>query len=179
MRRRHCSDGRCRKTAACGAARNRAVGHGVAAVDGRGGGGRRQDRGCRGFQAGAGGERGKRVRRVARGADGADGVGAAVQSGAGHDAARATEEAADGAGRGALGGHDSAGGGVVAATGFENPECLSAMFRRECGLSPREFRARHGGDRIYATRPRSVEKTDGPAVFPGSHRTRRERELLG
>ena len=70
-------------------------------------------------------------------------------------------------------------GGVVAATGFENPEYLSAMFRRECGLSLREFRARHGGDRIYATRPRSVEKTDGPAVFPSSHRTRRERELLG
>jgi LacI family transcriptional regulator len=36
-------------------------------------------------------------------------------------------------------------GEVVAATGFENPEYLSAMFRRECGLSPREFRARHGG----------------------------------
>ena len=36
-------------------------------------------------------------------------------------------------------------GGVVAATGFENPEYLSAMFRRECGLSPREFRARDGG----------------------------------
>jgi LacI family transcriptional regulator len=70
-------------------------------------------------------------------------------------------------------------GGVVAATGFENPEYLRAMFRRECGLSSREFRARHGGGRIYATRPRSVEKTDGPSVFPGSHRTRRERELLG
>ncbi|MCX6934530.1 MAG: helix-turn-helix domain-containing protein, partial [Verrucomicrobia bacterium] len=36
-------------------------------------------------------------------------------------------------------------GEVVAATGFENPEYLSAMFRRECGLSPREFRARDGG----------------------------------
>ena len=70
-------------------------------------------------------------------------------------------------------------GGVVAATDFENPEYLSAMFRRECGLSPREFRARHGGKSDLRKRPRSVEKTHGPAVFPGSHRTRRERELLG
>jgi len=37
-------------------------------------------------------------------------------------------------------------GEVAATTGFENPEYLSAMFRRECGLSPREFRARHGGE---------------------------------
>lgn len=36
-------------------------------------------------------------------------------------------------------------GEVAATTGFENPEYLSAMFRRECGFSPREFRARHGG----------------------------------
>lgn len=36
-------------------------------------------------------------------------------------------------------------GEVAATTGFENPEYLSAMFRRECGLSPREFRARQGG----------------------------------
>ena len=36
-------------------------------------------------------------------------------------------------------------GEVAAATGFENPEYLSAMFRRECGMSPREFRARHRG----------------------------------
>jgi LacI family transcriptional regulator len=34
-------------------------------------------------------------------------------------------------------------GEVAAATGFENPEYLSAMFRRECGMSPREWRARH------------------------------------
>jgi LacI family transcriptional regulator len=36
-------------------------------------------------------------------------------------------------------------GEIAAATGFENPEYLSAMFRRECGVSPREFRARHRG----------------------------------
>jgi LacI family transcriptional regulator len=36
-------------------------------------------------------------------------------------------------------------GEIAAATGFENPEYLSAMFRRECGESPREFRARHRG----------------------------------
>ena len=34
-------------------------------------------------------------------------------------------------------------GEVAAATGFENPEYLSAMFRLECGMSPREWRARH------------------------------------
>jgi transcriptional regulator GlxA family with amidase domain len=34
-------------------------------------------------------------------------------------------------------------GEVAAATGFENPEYLSVMFRRECGMSPREWRARH------------------------------------
>jgi LacI family transcriptional regulator len=34
-------------------------------------------------------------------------------------------------------------GEIAAATGFDNPEYLSAMFRRECGESPREFRARH------------------------------------
>ncbi len=34
-------------------------------------------------------------------------------------------------------------GEIAAATGFEHAEYLSAMFRRECGLSPREFRARH------------------------------------
>jgi LacI family transcriptional regulator len=34
-------------------------------------------------------------------------------------------------------------GEIAAATGFENPEYLSAMFRRECGESPREYRARH------------------------------------
>jgi len=32
-------------------------------------------------------------------------------------------------------------GEIAEATGFEHPEYLSAMFRRECGLSPREFRA--------------------------------------
>jgi LacI family transcriptional regulator len=36
-------------------------------------------------------------------------------------------------------------GEIAAATGFENPEYLSAMFRRECGVSPREWRARHRG----------------------------------
>ncbi len=36
-------------------------------------------------------------------------------------------------------------GEIAAATGFDNPEYLSAMFRRECGVSPREFRARHRG----------------------------------
>ena len=36
-------------------------------------------------------------------------------------------------------------GEIAAATGFENPEYLSAMFRRECGESPREYRARHRG----------------------------------
>ena len=36
-------------------------------------------------------------------------------------------------------------GEIAAATGFENPEYLSAMFRRECGASPREWRARHRG----------------------------------
>jgi LacI family transcriptional regulator len=34
-------------------------------------------------------------------------------------------------------------GEIAAATGFENPEYLSAMFRRECGESPRHYRARH------------------------------------
>ena len=34
-------------------------------------------------------------------------------------------------------------GEIAAATGFEHPEYLSAMFRRECGVSPREFRTRH------------------------------------
>jgi LacI family transcriptional regulator len=33
-------------------------------------------------------------------------------------------------------------GEIAAATGFENPEYLSAMFRRECGESAREFRTR-------------------------------------
>jgi LacI family transcriptional regulator len=36
-------------------------------------------------------------------------------------------------------------GEIATATGFEHTEYLSAMFRRECGLSPREFRARHRG----------------------------------
>ncbi|MDP3072472.1 MAG: DNA-binding transcriptional regulator [Opitutaceae bacterium] len=34
-------------------------------------------------------------------------------------------------------------GEIAAATGFEHPEYLSAMFRRECGVGPREYRARH------------------------------------
>ncbi len=34
-------------------------------------------------------------------------------------------------------------GEIAAATGFEHPEYLSAMFRRECGLTPREYRLRH------------------------------------
>lgn len=34
-------------------------------------------------------------------------------------------------------------GEIAAATGFEHPEYLSAMFKRQCGVSPREFRARH------------------------------------
>ena len=34
-------------------------------------------------------------------------------------------------------------GEIALATGFEHPEYLSAMFRRECGVSPREYRARH------------------------------------
>ena len=33
-------------------------------------------------------------------------------------------------------------GEIATATGFEHPEYLSAMFRRECGVTPREFRAR-------------------------------------
>lgn len=39
-------------------------------------------------------------------------------------------------------------GEIAVATGFEHIEYLSAMFRRECGMTPREFRARHsvGGD---------------------------------
>ena len=36
-------------------------------------------------------------------------------------------------------------GEIATATGFENPEYLSAMFRRECGESAREFRARLRG----------------------------------
>lgn len=41
-------------------------------------------------------------------------------------------------------------GEIAAATGFEHVEYLSAMFRRECGMSPRAFRARHapGGEAI-------------------------------
>ena len=49
-------------------------------------------------------------------------------------------------------------GGVVAATGFENPEYLSAMFRRECGLSPREFMARHGGEVGFTLRVHGPSK---------------------
>lgn len=37
-------------------------------------------------------------------------------------------------------------GEIATATGFEHTEYLSAMFRRECGLSPREFRAKHRGN---------------------------------
>lgn len=33
---------------------------------------------------------------------------------------------------------------IAASLGFEHPEYLSAMFRRECGLRPLEFRARYG-----------------------------------
>jgi transcriptional regulator GlxA family with amidase domain len=33
-------------------------------------------------------------------------------------------------------------GEIATATGFEHPEYLSAMFQRECGVTPREFRAR-------------------------------------
>ena len=36
-------------------------------------------------------------------------------------------------------------GEIAAATGFEYPEYLSAMFRRECGVSPRDFRSMHRG----------------------------------
>jgi len=36
-------------------------------------------------------------------------------------------------------------GEIATATGFEHTEYLSAMFRRECGLSPRAFRAQHRG----------------------------------
>jgi LacI family transcriptional regulator len=32
---------------------------------------------------------------------------------------------------------------IAASTGFEYAEYLSAMFRRECGVTPREYRARH------------------------------------
>lgn len=38
-------------------------------------------------------------------------------------------------------------GEIAAATGFDHPEYLSAMFKRECGLSPREFRARRRAPR--------------------------------
>ena len=34
-------------------------------------------------------------------------------------------------------------GEIAAQTGFEHTEHLSAMFRRECGISPRQYRARH------------------------------------
>jgi LacI family transcriptional regulator len=34
-------------------------------------------------------------------------------------------------------------GEIATATGFEHTEYLSAMFRRECGVSPREWRAQH------------------------------------
>ena len=34
-------------------------------------------------------------------------------------------------------------GEIARATGFEHAEYLSAMFRRECGLTPREYRTRH------------------------------------
>lgn len=43
-------------------------------------------------------------------------------------------------------------GEIAAATGFENPEYLSAMFRRECGESPREYRARHRGKGVAPNR---------------------------
>jgi len=36
-------------------------------------------------------------------------------------------------------------GEIAEATGFAHPEYLSAMFRRECDVTPREFRARHRG----------------------------------
>lgn len=41
-------------------------------------------------------------------------------------------------------------GEIAAATGFEHAEYLSAMFRRECGMSPRAYRARQRGK---ASRP--------------------------
>ncbi len=34
-------------------------------------------------------------------------------------------------------------GEIAVATGFEHTEYLSVMFRRECGMGPREYRARH------------------------------------
>jgi LacI family transcriptional regulator len=42
-------------------------------------------------------------------------------------------------------------GEIATATGFEHPEYLSAMFRRECGVTPRKFRARFGRQPALAT----------------------------
>jgi LacI family transcriptional regulator len=36
-------------------------------------------------------------------------------------------------------------GEIATATDFEHPEYLSAVFQRECGVTPREFRARFRG----------------------------------
>jgi hypothetical protein len=51
-------------------------------------------------------------------------------------------------------------GNTAAATGFEHVEYLSAMFRRECGLSPREFRAKH------APRGEAISDSASPPVRP-------------
>ncbi|PAW66520.1 MAG: hypothetical protein B9S34_07775 [Opitutia bacterium Tous-C1TDCM] len=44
-------------------------------------------------------------------------------------------------------------GEIAAATGFEHAEYLSAMFRRECGLTPRDYRARHAAGGIAIALP--------------------------
>jgi len=44
-------------------------------------------------------------------------------------------------------------GEIAAATGFEHAEYLSAMFHRECGLTPREYRARHAAGGVSVSGP--------------------------
>jgi len=44
-------------------------------------------------------------------------------------------------------------GEIAAATGFEHAEYLSAMFHRECGLTPRDYRARHAAGGVSVSGP--------------------------
>lgn len=60
-------------------------------------------------------------------------------------------------------------GEIALATGFEHVEYLSAMFRRECGLTPRAYRAKHttGGEVV----PRPSPYGPGAAVPGGEGKT--------
>ena len=53
-------------------------------------------------------------------------------------------------------------GEIAEATGFEHPEYLSAMFRRECGVSPREYRAglRSKELKVAGAKVRPIKRSD-------------------